>query len=161
MEKTFDCTIDDGDTKTLIYNGGQCPIRQRGIRNELSDTQHFYENTYCNLDFGNLTNPNVNRSGIVATCIFVVSKQFAGSREYKQFEIVESHFEDWADQEVSEKYFERHIIPTQFYIGYLDVKNKKFVANSNFKLNYGITDEFSLGTVTSVTSSILNLINHL
>ena len=76
MEKPFDCTIDDGDAKTLIYNGGQCPIRQSGIRDELSDTQHFYENTYCNLNFGNLTNPNVNRSGIGATCIFVVSKQF-------------------------------------------------------------------------------------
>lgn len=145
----IDYTNDENGVKTLIYNRGQCQLRQNGIRDELSDTQHFFENTYCNLDFGNLTNPNVNRSGFGATCIFVVSKDFVGSREYKQFEIVESHFDDWEEQEVPESYFERHIIPAQFCIGYLDVKNKRFVANPVFQFNYGITDEFKLGTTTS------------
>ena len=99
--------------------------------------------------FGSLTNPNINRSGFGATCIFVVSKEFNGSREYKQFGVVEPYFDDWEGHEIPESYFERHIIPAQFCIGYLDVKNKRFVANPVFQFNYGITDEFKLGTTTS------------
>jgi hypothetical protein len=144
-----DYTYDDDGIKTSIYDGGQCQFRQSGIRDELSDTQHFFENTHCNLDFGSLTNPDINRSGFGATCIFVVSKDFHGSREYKQFGIVESHFDDWEDQQVRETYFERHIIPKQFCIGYLDVNNKRFVANPSFQFNYGINDELSLGTTTA------------
>ena len=145
----IDCTYDEDGVKTLIYNGGQCQLRQSGIRDELSDTQHFFENTYCNLDFGNLTNPDINRSGFGATCIFAVSKDFVGSREYKQYGVVESHFDDWEEQEVPESFFERHVIPSQFCIGYLDVKNKRFVANPNFRFNYGITDEFAIGSTAS------------
>lgn len=78
-----DCTHDENGVKTLIYHGEQCELRESGIRDELSDAQHFFENTYCNLDFGSLTNPNINRSGFGATCIFVVSEDFNGSREYK------------------------------------------------------------------------------
>ena len=142
--------IDADGVQTAIYNGGQCQLRQNGIRDELDDTQHFFENTYCNLNFNNLTNPKVNRSGFGATCIFVVSKFFHGSREYKQYGVIESHFDDWEECEVDESYFERHVIPKQFCIGYLDVKNKKFVANPNFRFNYGITDEFEIGTTSSV-----------
>ena len=120
-----------------MYNGGQCQLRQNGIMDELSDIQHFFENTYCNLDFGSLTNSNINRSGLGATCIFVVSKEFNGSRECKQFRVVESHFDDWEDHEIPESFFERDIILNQFCIGYLDVKNKRFVANPNFQFNYG------------------------
>lgn len=146
----IDCTYDEDGVKTLIYNGGQCQLRQSGIRDELSDTQHFFENTYCNLDFDSLTNPDINRSGFGATCIFAVSKSFSGSREYRQYGVIESHFDDWEDQEIPKSFFERHIIPTQFCIGYLDVKNKRFVANSNFRFNYGIMDEFALGSTTSI-----------
>ncbi len=150
----IDCIYDEDGVKTLMYNGGQCQLRQNGIRDELSDTQHFFENTSCNLDFGSLTNPNINRSGFGATCIFVVSKEFNGSREYKQFGVVESHFDDWEDHEIPESYFERNIIPSQFCIGYLDVKNKRFVANPNFQFNYGITDDFALGRTTSIESDL-------
>lgn len=145
----IDCTYNEDGVKTLIYNGGQCQLRQSGIRDELSDTQHFFENTYCNLDFDSLTNPDINRSGFGTTCIFAVSKDFRGSREYRQYGVVESHFDDWEDQEIPKSFFERHIIPTQFFIGYLDVKNKRFVANPVFQFNYGIIDEFRLGTTTS------------
>lgn len=151
-----DCIQDENGVKTYIYNGEQCGLRENGIRDELSDTQHFFENTNCNLDFDSLTNPNINRSGFGATCIFVVSKDFHGSREYKQFGVVESHFDDWEDQQVPETYFERHIIPKQFCIGYLDVNNKRFLANSSFRFNYGITDEFVLGT-TSATERDLSI----
>lgn len=146
----IDCIYDKDGVKTLMYNGWQCQLRQNGIRDELSDTQHFFENTYCNLDFGSLTNPNINRSGFGATCIFAVSKEFNGSREYKQFGVVESHFDDWEDHEIPESFFERNIIPNQFCIGYLDVENKRFVANPNFQFNYGITDDFVLGSTTSI-----------
>ena len=55
-----DYEIDEGGVKTAIYNGAQCQLRQSGIRDELADTQHFFENTHCNLDFENLTNPEIN-----------------------------------------------------------------------------------------------------
>ena len=38
----------------------------------------------------------------------------------------------------------------KFCIGYLDVKNKRFVANPNFQFNYGITDDFALGRTTPI-----------
>lgn len=146
----IDYEIDEDGVKTAIYNGEQCQLRPNGIRDELADTQHFFENTYCNLDFGNLTNPEINRSGFGATCIFIVSKSFKGPREFIQYGIVEDHFDDWNDQEIPETYFERHVVPKQFCIGYLDVKNKRFVANPDFKFNYGKTDEFALGTISSI-----------
>ena len=71
-------------------------------------------------------------------------------KENNSFEMWRYHFDDWEDQQVPETYFERHIIPKQFCIGYLDVNNKKFVANPNFQFNYGITDEFALGTTTAM-----------
>lgn len=147
---------DENGVKSSIYNGSQCQVRENGIRDELSDTQHFFENINCNLDFGSLTNPNVNRSNIGATCIFIVPKTFYGSREYKQYGVIESHYDDWEDKEVPESYFERHIIPKQLCIGYLDVKNKRFVANPNFQFNYGITDNFVLGA-ESITQRDLSI----
>ena len=92
-----------------MYNDGQCQLRQNGIRDELSDIQHFFKNTYCNLDFGSLTNLNINRSEFGVTCIFVVSKEFNGSREYIQFGVVESHFDDWEDHEIPKSFFERDL----------------------------------------------------
>lgn len=139
---------DDEGIRTSIYNGGQCEVRLSGIRDELDDTQHFFENTYCNLDFGILSNPDVNRSGFGATCLFVVSKYLTGSREYVQYGVTDDHFDDWEDRQIPKTYFERHVIPTQFCIGYLDVINKRFILNPNFQLNYGVTDEFALGTTT-------------
>ena len=135
--------------RTSIYNGGQCEIRLSGIKDELADTQHFFENTYCNLDFGSLSNPDVNRSGLGATCLFCVSKYIVGSREYIQYGITDAHFDDWEDRQVPKTYFVRKVIPTQFCIGYLDVINKKFIINPNFQFNYGITDEFVLGSTTT------------
>ena len=150
----IDYEIDEDGVKTAIYNGKQCQLRSSGIRDELTDTQHFFENTHCNLDFGNLTNPEINRSGFGATCIFIVPKNFQGSREFIQYGIVEAHFDDYEDQEVPETYFERHIVPKQFCIGYLDAKGKRFVANSDFQFNYGITDEFVLGTTSTTQRDI-------
>lgn len=135
--------------RTSIYNGGQCEIRLSGIKDELADTQHFFENTYCNLDFGSLSNPDVNRSEFGATCLFCVSKYIVGSREYIQYGITDAHFDDWEDRQVPKTYFVRKVIPTQFCIGYLDVINKKFIINPNFQFNYGITDEFVLGSTTT------------
>lgn len=135
--------------RTSIYNGGQCEIRLSGIKDELADTQHFFENAYCNLDFGSLSNPYVNRSGFGATCLFCVSKYIVGSREYIQYGITDAHFDDWEDRQVPKTYFARRVIPTQFCIGYLDVINKKFIINPNFQFNYGITDEFALGSTTT------------
>ena len=145
----IDFEYSEDGVKTSIYAGEQCQVRQRGSTDELSDTQHFFENTYCNLDFGSLTDPNVNKSGTGATLLFIVPKYFSGSREYRQYGVVESHYDDWEDQAVPESYFERSVIPKQFCIGYLDVKNKRLVANPSFQFNYGITDEFALGTTTA------------
>lgn len=139
----------DERIRTSIYSGGQCEIRLSSIRDELADTQHFFKNTYCNLDFGSLNNPNVNRSGYGATCLFVVPKYLTGSREYMQYGITDAHFDDWEDRQIPKTYFERRVIPTQFCIGYLDVINKKFVVNPNFQFNYGVTDEFALGSTTT------------
>ena len=146
----IDYEIDEDGVKTTIYNGGQCQLRQDCARDELSNTQHFFENTYCNLNFGDLTNPEINRSGFGATCIFAVSKNFQGSREFIQYGIIETHYDDWKDKEVPETYFERYVVPKQFCIGYLDVTNKRFVANPDFRFKYGITDEFELGSTTSI-----------
>ena len=144
--------IDDIPTNILenmpIANGGQCEVRLNGVKDELADTQHFFENTYCNLDFGSLSNPNVNRSGFGATCLFVVPKCLTGSREYVQYGVTDAHFDDWENRQIPKTYFERQVIPTQFCIGYLDVINKRFILNPNFQLNYGVTDEFALGTTT-------------
>ena len=150
----IDYEIDEEGVKTTIYNGGQCQLRPSGIRDELADTQNFFENTYCNLDFGNLTNPEINRSGFGATCIFAVSKSFKGSREFIQYGVIENHYDDLEDKEVPETYFERYVIPKQFCIGYLDVINKRFVANPDFQFNYGITDEFVLGTTSATQRDI-------
>ena len=38
----IDCTYDEDGVKKLIYSAGQCQLRQNGIRDELSDTQHFF-----------------------------------------------------------------------------------------------------------------------
>ena len=146
----IDYEIDEYGVKATIYNGGQCQLRQDAVRDELSNTQHFFENTYCNINFGDLTNPEINRSGFGATCIFAVSKSFQGSREFIQYGIIETHYDDWEDKEVPETYFERYVIPKQFCIGYLDVTNKRFVANPDFQFNYGITDEFALGAITPI-----------
>lgn len=135
---------DDEGIRTSIYNGGQCEVRLNGVKDELADTQHFFENTYCNLDFGSLSNPNVNRSGFGATCLFVVPKCLTGSRQYVQYGVTDAHFDDWENRQIPK----RQVIPTQFCIGYLDVINKRFILNPNFQLNYGVTDEFALGTTT-------------
>ena len=140
---------DDKGIRTSIYSGEQCEVRLNGIRDELADTQHFFENTYCNLDFGSLSNPNVNRSGFGATCLFVVSKYLTGSREYMQYGITDAHYDDFEDRQIPKTYFEREVIPTQFCIGYLDVINKEFIVNPNFQFNYGVTDEFVLGSITT------------
>ena len=150
---------EDG-VKTSIYAGEQCQDCQRGIIDELSDTQHFFENTYCNLDFGSLTDPNVNKSRVGATLLFIVPKYFSGSREYKQYGVVESHCDDWEERDVPESYFERRVIPTQFCLGYLDVKNKRFVVNPNFQFNYGITDEFVLGESSPTQLDLTNELNN-
>ena len=147
MPITFE--YDDKGIRTSIYSGDQCEVRLSGIRDELADTQHFFENTYCNLDFGSLSNPNVNRSGFGATCLFVVPKYLTGSREYMQYGITDAHFDDWEDRQIPKTYFVRQVIPTQFCIGYLDVINKKFIVNPNFQFNYGVTDEFALGAITT------------
>ncbi len=157
----IDYEIDEDGVKTAIFNGEQCQLRSSGIRDELADTQHFFENTYCNLDFGNLTNPKINRSGFGATCIFIVPKSFQGSREFIQYGIVEAHFDDWEAQEVPETYFERHIVPKQFCVGYLDVKGKRFVANPDFQFNYGITDEFALGAITPIQRDLSVELNNI
>lgn len=146
--------------KTLIYNGGKCKNRLNGIRDELSDTQHFFENTHCHLDFASITNPNINRSGFGATCLFVVPKNIKDSREYLQYGITEPHFDEWEDVEIPETYFVRKIIPKQFCIGYLDIKNKEFVFNPDFRFNYGITDDFELGSYSSLYLDLSNIINN-
>lgn len=146
----IDQETDESGIKTIIYAGGQAPKRMSGIRDELADTQHFFENKYCNLNFGDLTDPIINRSGFGATCIFVVPKDFSGSREFIQYGVVESYYDDWEEREVPEEYFKRNVIPRQFCIGYLDVNNRRFVANPDFQFNYGITDEFALGAITPI-----------
>lgn len=158
LEKASDVEY-DGDVKTYIIDGEKCEMRLNGIRDELSDTQHFFENEYCNLDFGSITNPGVNRSGFGATCLFIIPKSIQGSREYLQYGITESHFDEWEDSEVPETYFFRQVIPKQFLIGYLDVKNKRFVFNSEFQFGYGLTDEFELG-LSSILQSDLGTIIH-
>ena len=65
-----------------------------------------------------------------------------------QYGVTDVHFDDWENRQIPKTYFERHVIPTQFCIGYLDVINKRFILNPNFQLNYGVTDEFALGTTT-------------
>ena len=72
--------MSENGVKTTFYDGGQCDVRFFEIRDELSDTQHFFENTNCNLDFGELTNSAVNRSGFGATLLFCVSNSFEGLR---------------------------------------------------------------------------------
>lgn len=135
---------DEEGIKTSIYNGEQCQFGFLG-KDELSDTQHFFENTFCDLDFNDLTDPNINRSGFGATCLFVVSKSVDGSREYYQHCIKESYYDDLDEEEVPETCFERKVIPRQLCIGYLDVKNKTFKFNPNFQFNFGVVDEFELG----------------
>lgn len=142
-----DIEIDGDGTKTVFYDGGQCDWRMSGIRDELSDTQHFFENTYCYLDFGSLTNPNINRSGIGTTLLFCVPNNIVGPREFIQYGIKEPHTDDWDDENIPETYFERHIIPKQFCIGYVDVENKRFVVNPSFQFNYGLHDEFEISHI--------------
>lgn len=144
-------TDEAGDKiRTSIYNGGQHERGYTSITDELADTQHFFENTNCNLDFGSLSNPDINRSGDGTTCLFVVSKYFTGSREYRQYGITDTHYDYFEDKQVPKTYFERRVIPTQFCIGYLDVRNKKFVFNPKFQFNYGVTDDFTLSGTTTL-----------
>lgn len=150
---------DEDGLKSTIYSGPQCELNMRGLRDELDNTQHFFENAYCNLNWSTLSNPNVNRSNFGATCLFVVSKYFKGSREYVQYGVTDSHYDNWEDKQMPETFFERHVIPTQFCIGYLDVINKRFVVNPNFQLNYGITDEFVLGTTFPKQIDLSNKLN--
>ncbi len=151
---------DSENVRTYIYNGGKAEIRMSGIVDELADTQHFFANTSCNLDFGGITNPSVNRSGFGATCLFVVPKSIVGSREYLQYGVTEKHFDDFEDEEIPEAYFARRVIPKQFCIGFLDVKNKKFVFNPDFKFNYGVTDEFELGTSSQLQTDLSTIIQN-
>ena len=46
QNKPVDIEEDEDGVKTFIYNGEQCEIRLSGIRDELSDTQHFFANSY-------------------------------------------------------------------------------------------------------------------
>lgn len=158
-KKPDDIEIDEEGVKTKLYNGEKCQTGEFDVFfDQLSDGQHFFQNTNCRLDFGSLTNPNVNRNpeGIGATILFVVPNSFSGSRDYEQYGVVESHYDDFEDQEVPESYFERHVVPKQFCIGYLDVKNKRFIANPYFQFNYGIADEFELSTTSESLSIDLN-----
>jgi hypothetical protein len=159
VEEPVDIEYDDENVKTLIFNGKKCKIRSNGIRDELSDTQHFSEISNCRLDFGSIINPNINRSGIGATCLFVVSKNVTGSREYMQYGITEPHFDEFDDKEIPETYFERRVIPRQYCMGYLDVKNKKFIFNKKFQPSYGVTDEFEL-TISNHSEDDLRTIIH-
>lgn len=154
---------DEDGIKTKLYDGGKCQTSEfMPLFDQLSDGQHFFENINCFLDFGSLTNPNVNRNsdGFGATVLFAVSKSISGSRDYEQYGVKDSYYDDCEDREVSEEYFERHVVPKQFCIGYLDVKNKRFVANPNFRFNYGITDEFELGTTSSIEQDLSNDLNN-
>lgn len=134
--------------KIEIYDGGQSEWRVHRSKDELMDTQHFVSNEPCNLDFGILTDPPVSRNGFGATCIFVVSEDFKGSREFIQYGVVESHYDDFEEVEVPETYIKRYVIPKQFCIGYLDVDNRRFVANPDFQFDYGVTDKFALSIMT-------------
>lgn len=157
-QEPIDIEYDDKNVRTYIYNGKKCNIRPNGIRDELSDTQHFFENTNCNLNFGAITHPNVNRSGFGATCLFIVPKSITGSREYIQYGKTEPHFDDWEEKEIPETYFVRCVIPKQFCIGFLDVKKKEFVFNPNFQFNYGVTDEFELGISSQIQTDLSTII---
>lgn len=66
--------ISKDGVKTFLYNGGQCQRFMSEISDELSDTQHFFENVSCHLDYGSLTNPYVNRKASGATVLFIVPK---------------------------------------------------------------------------------------
>ncbi len=159
-QEPIEIEYDDENARTYIYNGKKCKIRSNGIRDELSDTQHFFENTNCNLNFGDITSPNVSRSNYGATCLFVVSKSITGSREYVQYGIKEEHFDDFEDEVIPETYFARYVIPKQFCIGFLDVKNKEFVFNPNFQFNYGVTDEFELGISSQIQTDLSTIIQN-
>ena len=152
--------IDEDGVKTKIYDGAKCQTCEFDVLFDLlSDGQHFFENRNCILDFGSLTNPNVNRNpnGIGATVLFIVPNSISyTSRDYEQYGLVESYYDDTADREVPESYFERHVVPKQFCIGYLDIKNRRFVANPNFQFNYGVTDEFELGSISSIGRDLSN-----
>lgn len=143
-----DIEVDEDGVKTTFYDAGQCDVRFMGVEDELSDNQHFFQNTVCNLDFGMLTNPNVNRTSTGATLIFCVSNDFEGSREFKKIGVTDSYYDDFDDRLIPETYCERHVIPKQFCIGYLDAENKRFVSNPAFEFEYGIRDEFQLSYVT-------------
>lgn len=154
---------DEEGVRTFIYDGDKCKARLSGISDELSDTQHFFANTSCRLDYGDLTDPPVSRNtnGYGATLLFVVSNEVEGSREYEQYGVVEPHYDDWNDEEVEESFFERRVVPRQFCIGYLDVENRRFVANSNFRFNYGVEDGFVMGyESTSQHDLFIQLMNN-
>lgn len=112
------------------------------------------------MDFGSLTNPNINRSGFGTTLLFCVPKTFEGFREFYQYGIKESYYDDWEEKQIPETYLERRIIPKQFCIGYLDVENKKFIVNPSFQLNYGIQDEFQQG-YAQFQNEVTDLSTHL
>lgn len=73
-----------------------------------------------------------------------------------QYGVTDAHFDDWENRQIPKTYFERRVIPTQFCIGYLDVINKRFIVNTNFQFNYGVTDEFALGTTTTSQIDLSN-----
>ncbi len=54
----------------------------------------------------------------------------------------------------------RYVIPKQFCIGFLDVKNKEFVFNPNFQFNYGVTDEFELGISSQIQTDLSTIIQN-
>lgn len=86
-------------------------------------------------------------------------KSITGSREYIQYGITEPHFDDW-EGKIPETYFARRVIPKQFCIGFLDVKNKEFVFNRNFQINYGVTDEFELGLSSQIETDLSTIIQN-
>lgn len=135
---------DEDGTKTYFYDGGPVSETDFFKVDELADTQHFF-NSECNLDFGSLTNANVNRTGKGATCLFMVSNYVKGSRSRYQYCVTESGYDNFSDEEIPERYSIIEVIPRQYCLGYLDVKNKKFVFNPNFQFNFGIDDEFAMG----------------
>lgn len=136
---------EDGVGTMIVNRDRQENLFYSGI---LGDGQHFLKQTagkYNLPSYVSFVDAMVNRSASGAKCIALVPKSLTTEQtEHTEYCAVQSHYDEFTDETVPYQYYTRDVVDKEFFMGYFDIKNKKFVLNENFEFLHRVEDQFSL-----------------
>ena len=104
----------------------------------LDDGQHFVQlKNIGSFSYADFVYANVNRSACGAKCIAIVPEELPMFQsQHTQYGVKHSHINEYTGKNEPQSYFQREVVDKEFFIGYFDVINKKWVINKNFELHH-------------------------